>query len=303
MINKLVANILPFMPKKLIWIFSKRYIAGETIDECLMVAKELNKEGTEVTIDLLGEFVNNLDQAKEYKDKYLEIIERFTSENIIGNFSLKPTMFGLLVNKEICRDYMEEIITLAVEKNSFVRIDMEDSQCVDSEIEIYKYFVRKFPANVGLVVQAYLRRTITDLIHLKDFQLNGTPLSFRLCKGIYIEPEHIAFKNYKEIQDHYIEDLEYLFNQKMYAGIATHDKQLVDRAYQLIEEKQVAHDMYEFQMLYGVTPELRKSILSNGHKMRVYVPFGKEWMGYSMRRLKENPKMVSHIIKALFVRG
>lgn len=303
MINKLVANILPFMPKKLIWIFSKRYIAGETIDECLMVAKELNKEGTEVTIDLLGEFVNNLDQAKEYKDKYLEIIERFTSENIIGNFSLKPTMFGLLVNKEICRDYMEEIITLAVEKNSFVRIDMEDSQCVDSEIEIYKYFVRKFPANVGLVVQAYLRRTITDLIHLKDFQLNGTPLSFRLCKGIYIEPEHIAFKNYKEIQDHYIEDLEYMFNQKMYAGIATHDKQLVDRAYQLIEEKQVAHDMYEFQMLYGVTPELRKSILSNGHKMRVYVPFGKEWMGYSMRRLKENPKMVSHIIKALFVRG
>lgn len=303
MINKLVANVLPFMPKKLIWIFSKRYIAGETIDECLKVAKELNDEGNEVTIDLLGEFVKNLDQAKEYKDKYLEIIERFTSENVIGNFSLKPTMFGLLVNKEICRDYLEEIIDKAVEKNSFVRIDMEDSQCVDSEIEIYQYFLRKYPANVGLVVQAYLRRTISDLIHLKDFQLNGTPLSFRLCKGIYIEPEHIAFKSYREIQDHYMEDMEYMFNQKMYVGIATHDKQLVDRAYEMIEEKQVAPDMYEFQMLYGVTPELRKSILANGHKMRVYVPFGKEWMGYSMRRLKENPKMVSHIIKALFVRG
>ena len=303
MINKLVASVLPFMPKKMIWIFSKRYIAGETIDECLKVAKELNNEGNEVTIDLLGEFVNNLDQAKEYKDKYLEIIERFTSENITGNFSLKPTMFGLLVNKEICRNYLEEIINKAVEKNSFVRIDMEDSQCVDSEIEIYQYFLRKYPANVGLVVQAYLRRTISDLIHLKDSQLNGTPLSFRLCKGIYIEPEHIAFKSYKEIQDHYMEDLEYMFNQKMHVGIATHDKQLVDRANVMIEEKKVAPDMYEFQMLYGVTPELRKSILANGHKMRVYVPFGKEWMGYSMRRLKENPKMVSHIIKALFVRG
>lgn len=303
MINKLVASVLPFMPKKMIWIFSKRYIAGETIDECLKVAKELNNEGNEVTIDLLGEFVNNLDQAKEYKDKYLEIIERFTSENITGNFSLKPTMFGLLVNKEICRNYLEEIINKAVEKNSFVRIDMEDSQCVDSEIEIYQYFLRKYPANVGLVVQAYLRRTISDLIHLKDSQLNGTPLSFRLCKGIYIEPEHIAFKSYKEIQDHYMEDLEYMFNQKMHVGIATHDKQLVDRANVMIEEKKVAPDMYEFQMLYGVTPELRKSILANGDKMRVYVPFGKEWMGYSMRRLKENPKMVSHIIKALFVRG
>lgn len=303
MINKLVASVLPFMPKKMIWIFSKRYIAGETIDECLKVAKELNKEGNEVTIDLLGEFVNNLDQAKEYKDKYLEIIERFTSENITGNFSLKPTMFGLLVNKEICRNYLEEIINKAVEKNSFVRIDMEDSQCVDSEIEIYQYFLRKYPANVGLVVQAYLRRTISDLIHLKDSQLNGTPLSFRLCKGIYVEPEHIAFKSYREIQDHYMEDLEYMFNQKMHVGIATHDKQLVDRANVMIEEKKVAPGMYEFQMLYGVTPELRKSILANGHKMRVYVPFGKEWMGYSMRRLKENPKMVSHIIKALFVRG
>ena len=138
---------------------------------------------------------------------------------------------------------------------------------------------------------------------MKDFQLNGTPLSFRLCKGIYIEPEQIAYKNHKEIQEHYLEDLEYMFDQKMHVGIATHDKVLVDGAYKLINEKSIPPDMYEFQMLYGVTPELRKSIVENGHKMRVYVPFGKEWFGYSTRRLKENPKIASHIIKALFTRG
>ncbi|MDX9881795.1 MAG: proline dehydrogenase family protein [Prolixibacteraceae bacterium] len=303
MINKTIANIVPYFPKKLIWIFSKRYIAGETIDDGLRVAKELNSEGMEVTIDLLGEFVNNLGQAKEYKDKYTALIERFTSENIAGNFSLKPSMFGLLINKDICRAYIEEIVKKAVEKNSFVRIDMEDSACVDSEIEIYKDLLGKYPAHVGLVVQAYLRRTISDLTHLKNFQLNGTPLSFRLCKGIYVEPERIAFKKYTEIQDHYMEDLEYMFDQKMYVGIATHDKQLVERAFRLIEQKQVPPGMYEFQMLYGVTPELRRSIVASGHKMRVYVPFGKEWFGYSTRRLKENPQIASHIIKALFARG
>ncbi len=303
MINKAIANMLPYLPKKIIWIFSKRYIAGETIEDGLRVAKELNDEQIEVTIDLLGEFVNNLDQAEEYKNKYLSIIERFTSENIIGNFSLKPSMFGLLINKEICLNYMNEIVKKAVQKNSFVRIDMENSSCVDSEIEIYKYLLRKYPGHVGLVIQAYLRRTISDLIQLKNFQLNGTPLSFRLCKGIYIEPESIAFKEHNEIQNHFIADLEYMFDQGMYVGIATHDKQLVEKAYKLIEEKQISPDKYEFQMLYGVTPELRRSIVANGHKMRVYVPFGKEWFGYSTRRLKENPKMASQIIKALFARG
>lgn len=295
--------MLPYMPKKLIWIFSKRYIAGETIEDGLKAAKELNKQGIEVTIDLLGEFITNLEQAEDNKNQYLEIIERFTSENIVGNFSLKPTMFGLLINKDICRDHIEEVIKKAVEKDTFVRIDMEDSQCVDIEIEIYKYLLAKYPKNVGLVVQAYLRRTLDDLTNLKQVQLNGTPLNFRLCKGIYVEPEHIAFKDFKEVQNHFTEDLEFMFDQQMYAGIATHDKELVERAYELIEKKNVSKGMYEFQMLYGVTPDLRKSIVEKGHKMRVYVPFGKEWFGYSTRRLKENPKMAYHIIKALFFRG
>lgn len=303
MINKLIANILPHMPKKLIWIFSKRYIAGETIDDGIAAARELNAQGIEVTIDLLGEFITSLSQAEAYKQKYIEAIDRFTEEKIVGNFSLKPSMFGLLIDPDTCYQHLREIISKAAEKNRFVRIDMEDSQCVDPELSLFKQLKREFSGHVGLVVQAYLRRTLTDLSDLSNMPANGHPLNFRLCKGIYIEPPHVAFKEYQEIRNHYLEDLEFMFKNKMYAGIATHDKYLVEGAKQLIEKYQVPKDRYEFQMLYGVTPELRNSLVKEGHKMRVYVPYGKEWFGYSTRRLKENPKMASHIIKALFVRG
>lgn len=303
MLNKLIANTLPYMPKKLIWIFSKRYIAGETIEDGLKACRELNQQGIEVTVDLLGEFISTIEQAEENKNKYIEIIERFTSEGIIGNFSLKPTMFGLLIDTNICFANIEEVIKKAVEKNSFIRIDMEDSQCVDSELDIYRKFQQKYPAHVGLVIQAYLRRTKNDLINLSGIHVNGTPLNFRLCKGIYVEPKHIAFKTYEEVCEHYLDDLNFMLDNHMYTGIATHDKFLVDSALNIIKEKNIDKTKYEFQMLYGVTPELRTSIVKQGYKMRVYVPFGKDWFGYSTRRLKENPKIASHIIKALFFRG
>ncbi|MBW8326177.1 MAG: proline dehydrogenase family protein [Prolixibacteraceae bacterium] len=303
MLNKLIANTLPYMPKKLIWIFSKRYIAGETIEDGLKACRELNQQGIEVTVDLLGEFISTIEQAEENKNKYIEIIERFTSEGIIGNFSLKPTMFGLLIDTNICFANIEEVIKKAVEKNSFIRIDMEDSQCVDSELDIYRKFQQKYPAHVGLVIQAYLRRTKNDLINLSEIHVNGTPLNFRLCKGIYVEPKHIAFKTYEEVCEHYLDDLNFMLDNHMYIGIATHDKFLVDSALNIIKEKNIDKTKYEFQMLYGVTPELRTSIVKQGYKMRVYVPFGKDWFGYSTRRLKENPKIASHIIKALFFRG
>ena len=303
MLNKLIANLLPHMPERLIWIFSKRYIAGETIEDSLKAARLLNAQGIEVSIDLLGEFITSLDQAEENKKQYLNIIERFVQEDIKGNFSVKPSMFGLLIDKSTCFRQMHEIVAKANEKNSFIRIDMEDYQCVDDEIDFYKKLKNEFPGHVGLVMQAYLRRTSGDL---KNFGLgnnHGFPFNFRLCKGIYIEPAAIAYKEYQEIRDHYLENLEFILKNKMYVGIATHDKYLVENAFRLLEKYQVPGHMYEFQMLYGVTPELRKSIVDKGHKMRVYVPFGKEWFGYSTRRLKENPQIASHIIKALFKRG
>lgn len=303
MFNKLIAATLPYMPKKLVWIFSKRYIAGETIEDAINESKKLNEEGIKVTVDLLGEFIKDLNQATENKEAYLKIIEAFEANKIDGNYSVKPTFFGLLIDEEVCYENIRTVVAKAAEYNNFVRIDMEDSSCVDKEINLFRRLKNEFPKNVGLVVQAYLKRTLSDLTNLMDLQNGTTNLNYRLCKGIYVEPAEIAFKKYEEINENYIKDLEFMFQNKVYPGIATHDKNLVEPAMELIQKYDVPKEMYEFQMLYGVTPELRKSIIEKGHNMRVYVPFGKDWFGYSTRRLKENPKMASLIIKALFNRG
>jgi len=291
------------MPQKLVWIFSKRYIAGQNLDEAIKVAKKLNSEGNMVTIDLLGEFITKMSEAEQNRDEYMGIIERAEKEKINGNYSLKPTMFGLLIDKDACYTIIRDIVKKAVDHNNFVRVDMEDSQCVDLEIEIFRKLKKEFPKNVGLVLQSYMRRTMSDIVDMLDLNTADNPVNYRLCKGIYVEPENIAYKKYEEVNEHFLEDLEYMFKNGIYPGIATHDEKLVDGAYKLLEKYKVPIDKFEFQMLYGVTPSLRKSILDKGYRMRIYVPFGKDWFAYSTRRLKENPKMAQEIMKALFVRG
>lgn len=303
MFNKLIASLLPFMPKKFIWLFSKRYIAGTTIQDAVKESRKLNREGIMITVDLLGEFITDLKQADENKKEYIDIIETFEKENIDGNYSLKPTMFGLLIDEEVCYNNIREIVAKAAEYGNFVRVDMEDSQCVDREITLFRRLKDEFPENTGLVFQSYMKRTLDDIKGLEDLNTVSNPVNYRLCKGIYVEPAEVAFKKYQEINDHFLTDLEYIFENKMYPGIATHDKPLVEGAYKLIEKYNVPKEMYEFQMLFGVTPELRKSVVEKGHRMRVYVPFGSQWFAYSTRRLKENPRMASLIIKALFFRG
>ena len=303
MFNKLIASILPYFPKKFIWIFSRAYISGETMADAMKASKELNSQGISVTLDVLGEFIKTLDEAEENKKEYLALIEETQKQGIKGNYSLKPTSFGLLIDQEACYRQMREIVVKAASYNNFCRIDMEDSPCTDMEIALYRRLHAEFPKNVGLVIQAYMRRTLSDLEKMLDMNTPEIPTSYRLCKGIYVESPEIAFKKYEEINQHYLEDLEFMFRNKIFAGIATHDKPLIEGAYKLIEKYNVPKNMYEFQMLYGVTPALRKSIVEKGHSMRVYVPFGKKWFGYSTRRLKENPKMASHIIKAIFYKG
>jgi proline dehydrogenase len=303
MFNKFIAAILPYFPKKFIWIFSRSYISGETIEDAMHVSKDLNSKKIKVSLDVLGEFIKNLDEAEENKVEYLSLIDFSNKNKIDGNFSLKPTSFGLLIDKEICYKHVREIVARAASYDSFIRIDMEDSPCTDDEIALFRRLHSEFPSNVGLVVQAYLRRTFNDLEQMLDINSNKIPLNYRLCKGIYVESESIAFKKYEEINQHYLEDLEFMFRNKIYVGIATHDKPLIDGAHKLIQKYNVPENMFEFQMLYGVTPRLRESIVNEGHAMRVYVPFGKQWFGYSTRRLKENPKMASHIIKAIFYKG
>ncbi len=303
MFNKFIATVLPYFPKKFIWIFSRSYIAGETLEEAMKVSKDLNKKNIKVTLDVLGEFIKNLGEAEENKKEYLHLIDVSYKNGIDGNFSLKPTSFGMLLDEDVCYTHIREIVAKAASYKSFVRIDMEDSPCTDMEIKLFRRLKTEFPANVGLVVQSYLKRTLDDVKGLADLNSVENPLSFRLCKGIYVEPEAIAYKKYEEINQHFLEDLDFMLKNKIHVGIATHDIPLVEGAYKLIEKYNVPKDLYEFQMLYGVTPGLRESIVKAGHTMRVYVPFGKQWFGYSTRRLKENPKMASHIIKAMFIKG
>lgn len=303
MFNKMIAATLPYFPKKFIWLFSRSYISGETIDDAMRVAKNLNTKGIRVTFDILGEFIKSLAEAEENKKEYLHLIDFATQNGIDGNFSVKPTSFGLLIDKEVCHRHIREIVARAASYNNFIRIDMEDSPCTDLEIELFRKLKTEFPGSVGLVVQAYLKRTYSDIQRLMDLHSAEYPLSFRLCKGIYVEPAEIAYKKYEEINQHFLEDLEFMLKNGVKVGIATHDKPLIDGAYKLISRYNVPKELYEFQMLYGVTPALRESIVAAGHNMRVYVPYGEKWFGYSTRRLKENPKMASHIIKALFVKG
>lgn len=299
----MISNVLPYLPKKLVWVFSKEYIAGETIEQAIINAKKLNDEGVMTTIDVLGEFITTLEEAQANKLEYLDVIEKAEAAGVKGNYSLKPTFFGLLIDKEVAYRHIREIVEKASRYGNFVRIDMEDSPCTDMSIELLRRIKQEFPKNVGLVFQAYLKRTLDDIKKLSDLHSAETPLNFRICKGIYREPAEIAYKQYDNINKHFMEDVEFMIQNKMYPAIATHDKKLVEASLELIRRYNVPKDMYEFQMLYGVTPALRKSIVDAGHRMRVYVPFGKQWFGYSTRRLKENPEMAGVIIKAIFKKG
>ena len=302
MFNKLLASMLPYFPKSFVWMFSKKYIAGSKLEEAIATAQKLNAENCHTTIDVLGEFITDLSEAEANKQEYITVIDTAEKNNIKGNYSVKPTMFGLLLDKEVCFQHIEVIVAKAAEYNNFVRIDMEDSPCTDMEIELYRKLKTKYPKNVGLVVQSYMKRTYQDLVDMLDMHSEEAPNNYRLCKGIYVEPKEIAYKNHDEINQHYLKDLELLFEKGVYVGIATHDEELVKGAYRLIEKHKVPNDKFEFQMLLGVTPRLRQSVVDKGYKMRVYVPFGKDWFGYSTRRLKENPQMATLIIKGIFSR-
>ena len=301
MINRLIATTLPLLPKRLVWLFSKSYIAGETVESAMSACRSLNTSGIMTTIDILGEFIQNLDEAEKNRDEYLGLIDAAQGSGINGNYSVKPTMFGLLLDAEACYSHIRDIVVKAAGYGNFIRIDMEDSSCVDLEIDLFRRLKAEFPENVGLVVQAYLRRTLDDLNALMDLHTPAAPLNYRLCKGIYVESSRIAFQRRDEINAHFLEDLEFMLKKGIYPGIATHDRALVEGSLSLIDRYQVPRDRYEFQMLYGVTPELRRMIVSQGHAMRVYVPYGRHWFGYSTRRLKENPKIVNSIVKSILL--
>lgn len=294
-LNKIIVSALPLVPKPIIRKFANRYIAGENIPDAVHVVKELNAQGAMATLDVLGEDIHHKNEALAARDMILQVLETISKEKLDSNVSIKLTQIGLKLDKNFCLQNMKEIVRRAKELKNFIRIDMEDSTCTDDTLWIYRELRKEF-SNVGIVLQAYLRRTMSDAQSLISEGLKN----FRLCKGIYIEAESIAYKSKAEINHNFITILEYMLREKAYVGIATHDSELVDAAYKMIAELGLRTSEYEFQMLFGVRPELRSKILRDGHRLRVYVPFGTHWYQYSIRRFKENPQIAGYVLKALF---
>lgn len=275
-------------------IFANRYIAGEQLSDAVSLVKKLNSEGIYATIDVLGESIKNIDEAINAKKKCIEVLEAIEAHQLNANLSIKPTQMGLAIDEEFALQQISEIVRKAKSYNNFVRIDMEDSPYTDATIRVFKK-IKELIGNVGIVLQAYLRRTFNDAL-----ELNKLGTNYRLCKGIYIEPEKIAYKDKQEIRDNFLKVLKLMFTNGNYVGIATHDDYLIENSYKMIKELNIPKDKFEFQMLLGVKEELARKINSDGYKVRIYVPFGKDWYAYSIRRLKENPQIAGYVFRNIF---
>lgn len=292
--NYILVKTIPLLPKKLVRVFANKYIAGDSISDAVKTVRELNGGKIMATIDVLGESIKDRNEAAKSRDESLEVLDTIVKEKLDGNLSVKLTMLGLAMDYDLCRGLFSEILDSAKEKNIFVRIDMEDSSVTDITIKMYEEMRKRYD-NVGLVLQAYLRRTENDILKLTTEKSN-----FRLCKGIYIEPESIAYKGRQEIRDNYLRLLRIMFEKNAYAGIATHDDYLTDGAKEIIRDFKLTNDKFEFQMLLGVREKLRSEIVNEGYRMRVYVPFGMRWYEYSIRRFQENPNVAGQVVKSIF---
>lgn len=297
LLNKLVVATLPLVPKPIVRHFSNRYIAGETIGHAIRTVRQLNNEGVCATLDVLGEDITSSSEAEASRDQSIQVLHSIVKEKLDSNLSIKLTSLGLKLGLDLCRENVRGILQVAKQYNIFVRFDMEDSSCTTDTITIFKDLQNEFP-NIGIVLQAYMRRSEIDTLDLIETNTN-----FRLCKGIYKEPAQIAFQGRGEVQENFTRLLALMLEKKSYVGIATHDTVLVDDAYRLIDSLGLKKTEYEFQMLLGVRPELRKKLVRDGHKVRLYVPFGENWYGYATRRFKENPEIAGYVFKALFVRN
>ncbi|WP_304130710.1 proline dehydrogenase family protein [Ignavibacterium album] len=296
-LNQLIVSIVQMMPKNIVGFFSRKYIAGESLEDGINVVKQLNAQGIYATMDVLGEAVKNKEESIEAKNKAMEVLEAIEKHKLLANLSIKPTQMGLLIDEDFAYEQILDLVRRAHEINNFVRIDMEDSSTTDMTINLYKRIYQQYK-NVGIVIQAYLKRSFDDVLILNKLGTN-----YRLCKGIYVEPASIAIKDRQAIRENYLKILKQMFIDGNYVGIATHDKYLIDESYKMIREMNIPKNKFEFQMLLGVREDLRDKINRDGYKIRVYVPFGKDWYAYSVRRLKENPSIARHIVKSFLTFG
>ncbi len=286
LLDRALVRLLPAVPRPVVQRLSSRYIAGPTLDDAVRVVQRLNAKGKLATVDVLGEEASSADEARAIAGQYLDALARFDEERLDANVSVKLTALGLGLDFDLCRENLEAVVVDAAARGRFVRIDMEDSSTTDRTLVLYRELRDAGHGNVGVVLQAYLRRTLADIPGLENV---------RICKGIYIEPPELAYREYDAVRESYVRCLEALVAQGTYVGIATHDEYLIGEALRIVADAGLARDRYEFQMLLGVRPDRADELVAAGHRLRVYVPYGLQWYEYSVRRLQENPKIAGYV--------
>ena len=294
-VNQLLVSMISLLPKRLVKRFAMRYIAGETLDDAIEVVKYLNSKNMMATVDVLGENVSTKEESLLSVRMEEDVLRSMSENRFNANVSVKLTQLGLKIDQSFCHSNARYLLEVARANNNFLRIDMEDSSTTSATLRLYERLRSDGYENVGIVIQANMRRSEEDIQRLIPLKAN-----VRLCKGAYLEPEEIAFKNREEVRLNYLRLLKLLLQGRCYVGIATHDDLLIRGAYQAIQETNLQKTDYEFQMLHGVRAKLRDQIVAEGHRLRVYVPFGQHWYPYSIRRFKENPQIVRYVIRALF---
>jgi proline dehydrogenase len=292
-VDRAVVRLLPAIPKPIVRKVSDRYIAGATLDDACRVVSKLNAEGKMATIDVLGEHLEHADQARAVVREYDDVFDAIERDGLDSNVSIKLTALGLAIDRELCLENTEAVVQHAAESGNFVRIDMEESDYTTQTLEIYRELRGRGYDNLGVVLQSRLRRTLRDIRSLVDLKPN-----VRLCKGIYLEPELIAYQGYQEVRDNFVAALDVLLEGGSYVGIATHDEWLIEQS--LARVKGLGRQEYEFQMLLGVRSLRGDNVVRDGHRLRIYTPYGRHWHAYSMRRLQENPKIAGYILSDLF---
>ena len=290
LVDSAIVRLLPAVPKPVVRRISSHYIAGEELDDALRVVLQLNHEGKLATIDVLGEEITEPEEAQAIAAAYREAFEAIERGRLDSNVSIKPTALGLKLGYELFRENLTDVVEHAASRGNFVRIDMEDSSTTDDTLRLYQELRAAGHDNVGVVLQARLKRTLADIAELADLKPN-----VRLCKGIYLEPPELAYRDFDSIRASFVHALEALLEAGCYVGIATHDEWLLEQGQRLVSTRGLGREDYEFQMLLGVRPALGDELVRGGHRLRIYTPFGRHWYAYSLRRLQENPKIAGYI--------
>jgi proline dehydrogenase len=294
LLDRAIVRLLPAVPRPVVQRLSSRYIAGPTLDDGVRVVGRLNAKGKVATVDVLGEEIASADEARAIASQYHDVLARLDDEKLDANISIKLTALGLELDTDLCRENLEAVVVDAAARGRFVRIDMEDSSTTDRTLALHRQLRAEGHDNVGVVLQAYMRRTLDDIPGLDNV---------RICKGIYVEPADIAFQGFDEVRASYVRCVEALVAHGAYVGIATHDEHLIQEALRVVSEAGLPRDRYEIQKLLGVRPDRADELVADGHRLRVYVPFGTDWYEYSVRRLQENPKIAGYVARDLATRA